>query len=252
MPPPPRTARRLLRPWFPPPALPPASASRAPRQSTLPLETAPRNDVACRPSGVQAAREDIHDHVTPQPAAGRRHHRRRRARRPALSQRPRPGRQYPEDRAPLRLLRHLPRRHRPDRAGLHPPGRRRVQQPRLQRRGHLRRQPEPPRRRRQRHPPMDRPRRRRRHRRRRRLLRRAGGERHRAGEEQGLPQHLLRHLRSHRVEVHAQYRALDLRHLDAGEIHRRRHGARGRQQLVLHHRRLRLRPCAGTRHQPPS
>ena len=41
---------------------------------------------------------------------------------------------------------------------------------------------------------------------------------------------------------------LDLRHRGAGQRHRRRGGQSGRQYLVLHHRRLRLWPRLGTRH----
>ena len=46
------------------------------------------------------------------------------------------------------------------------------------------------------------------------------------GEEQGLPQLRRRHLRPDRHGLHAQHRPLDLRHLHAGQVHRRRHGAR--------------------------
>ncbi|KAG1360464.1 hypothetical protein G6F56_014672 [Rhizopus delemar] len=41
---------------------------------------------------------------------------------------------------------------------------------------------------------------------------------------------------------------LDVRHLFAVRGRRQGHRAGGRQVLVLHHRRLRLRPFAGSRH----
>ena len=49
-------------------------------------------------------------------------------------------------------------------------------------------------------------------------------------------------------EVQRQHRALDLRHLDARQRHRQGAGEDRRRQLVLPHRRLCLRPCAGARH----
>ena len=51
-----------------------------------------------------------------------------------------------------------------------------------------------------------------------------------------------------RRAVLAQLRALDLRHLHAGEIDRRRDGEGGRRLLVLPHRRLRVRQAAAGRH----
>ena len=53
---------------------------------------------------------------------------------------------------------------------------------------------------------------------------------------------------AHRRGVLAQHHPLDLRHLCARRRHRPRHGAGRRRQLVLHHRRLRLRPSARGRH----
>ena len=76
----------------------------------------------------------------------------------------------------------------------------------------------------------------------------AGGQRRGAGEEQGLPEQHRGHRRPDRAAMQPEHGPLDLRHLDAGAQHRRRHGEGGRRYLVLHHRRLRLRPCAGTRH----
>ena len=48
--------------------------------------------------------------------------------------------------------------------------------------------------------------------------------------------------------VLAEHRALDLRHLGAGERHRQRDRQARRRHLVLPHRRLRLRLCARARH----
>ena len=115
----------------------------------------------------------------------------RRARRPALAQRPRPGEEHHPHRLVVRLLGHLPRRDRPDRTGLRAPGRRGVRQPRLQHRDHLRRQPEQGRCRVQSHARLDRPGRCGRDRGWGRVVGRAGGQRHRAREEQGLPEQLL-------------------------------------------------------------
>ena len=58
-------------------------------------------------------------------------------------------------------------------------------------------------------------------------------------------------LRPHRQGLLAQHRALDLRHLDAGQRHRQRDRQDRRRQLVLPDRRLRLRPCARARHRRP-
>ena len=80
------------------------------------------------------------------------------------------------------------------------------------------------------------------------LLGLAGGERHLPREEQGPYEQLLRHLGPDGEGLHAEHRALGVRHLHAGQLGRRRHGAGGRRHLVLHRRRLRLRPCAGARH----
>jgi hypothetical protein len=55
-------------------------------------------------------------------------------------------------------------------------------------------------------------------------------------------------VRPHRRAVHAQHGALDLRHLHAAARHRRGHGEGRRRHLVLPHRGLCLRPCAGARH----
>ena len=76
----------------------------------------------------------------------------------------------------------------------------------------------------------------------------ARGQRSGAREEQGVPGLRRGHLRSHRAEMLAQYRALDLRHLDARQRHRQGAGENRRRHLVLPHRRLRVRPCARTRH----
>ena len=69
-----------------------------------------------------------------------------------------------------------------------------------------------------------------------------------AREEQDLS--LLRrgHVRSDRQVVLAQLDPLDLRHLHAGEVDRRRDGEGGRRHLVLPHRRLRLRQAVAGRH----
>ena len=67
-------------------------------------------------------------------------------------------------------------------------------------------------------------------------------------EEQGVHRLRRRGVRPHRAEVQRQHRALDLRHLDAGERHRQGDGEDRRRHLVLPHRRLCLRPCARARH----
>ena len=69
-----------------------------------------------------------------------------------------------------------------------------------------------------------------------------------AREEQGLPRLRRGDDGPDRRAVLAQLRALDLRHLHAGEIDRRRDGEGGRRHLVLPHRRLRLRQAAAGRH----
>ena len=72
-------------------------------------------------------------------------------------------------------------------------------------------------------------------------------QRGRAGEEQGLPRHRRRRRRDLTGEqCSPEHGALDLRHLHAGEVDRRRDGEDRRRQLVLPHRRLRLRPCAAS------
>ena len=55
-------------------------------------------------------------------------------------------------------------------------------------------------------------------------------------------------VRPHRQGVLAQHGPLDLRHLDARQRHRQRDREDGRRHLVLHHRRLRVRPRARARH----
>src|SRR5262249_56710028 len=65
---------------------------------------------------------------------------------------------------------------------------------------------------------------------------------------QGLPRLRRGELRPDRQGLLAEHRALDLRHLDARERHRQRDRQERRQQLVLPHRRLRLRPRARARH----
>ena len=75
-----------------------------------------------------------------------------------------------------------------------------------------------------------------------------GGEPGVPREEQGDAELRHRHVRPDRQAVQPEHHPLDLRHLHAGEVHRRRHGEAGRRHLVLHHRRLRVRPDAGARH----
>ena len=89
----------------------------------------------------------------------------------------------------------------------------------------------------------------RRDRRRAELRRRAGGEPDHAREEArrssisgaGI-------VRPDRQGLLAEHRALDLRHLDAGQRHRQRDRQDRRRQLVLPDRRLRVRPRARARH----
>ena len=78
--------------------------------------------------------------------------------------------------------------------------------------------------------------------------RRARGQRDRAEQEQGVHRLGRRGVRPHRRQVQRQHRALDLRHLDAGQRHRQRAGEDRRRHLVLPHRRLRLRSRARARH----
>ncbi len=94
---------------------------------------------------------------------------------------------------------------------------------------------------------MVRRRRRRRHRRRAEFRRGACRQRGDAREEQGFAGLRRGDLRSHRTEMLAQHRALDLRHLDARPRHRRRAGEDRRRHLVFPHRRLCVRPRARTR-----
>ena len=79
------------------------------------------------------------------------------------------------------------------------------------------------------------------------LVGRAGGPQGQPGEGPDRPQHRRRLERPHRPGLLADRRALGLRHLLAGPRDRRGDGEGGRRQLVLPHRRLRLRPCAGAR-----
>ena len=76
----------------------------------------------------------------------------------------------------------------------------------------------------------------------------ARGQRGDPGKEQGVPGLRRRHLRSDRPEMLTQYRALDLRHLDARQLDRQLGGEDRRRHLVLPHGRLRVRPCARARH----
>ena len=94
----------------------------------------------------------------------------------------------------------------------------RSRRPRHEGRARQRRPPQQARRRRQHRAAMDRRRSRRRHPRRADVERRARGQRGHSREEQGVPGLGRGHLRSHRSEMLAQYRALDLRHLDARQL----------------------------------
>ena len=73
-----------------------------------------------------------------------------------------------------------------------------------------------------------------------------------AREEQGVHRLGRRRVRHHRQAMLAQHHPLDLRHLRARQGHGGRHGQDRRQELVLPHRRLRLRPCARDATPPPS
>ena len=68
------------------------------------------------------------------------------------------------------------------------------------------------------------------------------------GQGQGVPRLGPGIVGPDRQGVLAQHGALDLRHLDARQRHRQRDRQDGRRHLVLHHRRLRVRPCARARH----
>ncbi len=57
-----------------------------------------------------------------------------------------------------------------------------------------------------------------------------------------------RDLRPHRQGLLAQHDPLDLRHVDARQRHRQRDRQDRRRHVVLHHRRLRVRPRARARH----
>ena len=74
-------------------------------------------------------------------------------------------------------------------------------------------------------------------------------QRGRARQEQGVHR-LRRRARpiSPAPKCIAEHRALDLRHLDAGERHRQGDREDRRRHLVLPHRRLCVRPCARARH----
>ena len=69
----------------------------------------------------------------------------------------------------------------------------------------------------------------------------------RGREEQVVPGDRPRLLRPHRQAVQSPTRPLGLRHDGARQRHRLGGGEVGRQDLVLPHRRLRLRPCARAR-----
>ena len=109
-----------------------------------------------------------------------------------------------------------------------------------------RRPPEQARCRRRDRPPVVRPGRRRRDRRRADLERRARGAGGGAREEQGVPDLGRRLVRPDRQGLRADLDPLDLRHRRARQRHRQRGGQGGRRHLVLHHRRLRLRPRAAS------
>ena len=80
---------------------------------------------------------------------------------------------------------------------------------------------------------------------------RARGRRHRARPQQGDDRLGRRQLGDHRAEMHAQHRALDLRHLGLRPRARPRRHQPGRQERLLHHRRLRVRPRPrGAVHRP--
>ena len=91
----------------------------------------------------------------------------------------------------------------------------------------------------------------RRHRRRAEFRRCAGGQPDHQGQGQGVPRVGPGLVRPDRQGVLAQHRALDLRHLDAGQRHRHRDHQARRQHVVLHHGRLRVRAGAGARHRRP-
>ncbi len=67
-------------------------------------------------------------------------------------------------------------------------------------------------------------------------------------EEQGVPQFGGGVHRPDRVAVQPEHRPLDLRHLYAGEVHRRGDRAGRGRHLVLRDRELRLRPAIAARH----
>ena len=64
-------------------------------------------------------------------------------------------------------------------------------------------------------------------------------------EEQSIHRIGRRHGASDRRKMHAEYRALDLRHLRLRARSRQGGGRAGRQEMVLHHRRLCVRPRSG-------
>ncbi|CAA9266871.1 MAG: ABC transporter, substrate-binding protein (cluster 4, leucine/isoleucine/valine/benzoate), partial [uncultured Craurococcus sp.] len=94
-------------------------------------------------------------------------------------------------------------------------------------------------------PAMDRPARRRHDLRGQQLRHRARPGRPRTGEEQGPGQQRRPQRRNHRRALLRQHHPLDGRYLDAGQLGRPGDGQERRRQLVLHHRRLRLRPPDG-------
>ncbi|CAA9281150.1 MAG: ABC transporter, substrate-binding protein (cluster 4, leucine/isoleucine/valine/benzoate), partial [uncultured Acetobacteraceae bacterium] len=172
---------------------------------------------------------------------------------PAGRRRPRAARarRHPHRRAG-RLLRPLPRHLRPHLRRLRAAGRGGLGRPRPRRPrgGGAGRPPEPPRRRARPRPPVVRPGRRghgvrgqqQRHRARRRQPRPRQG--------QGAARLRRRLLRADGRAVQLPHDPVDLRHLDVRQRGRQRHRAQRRRLLVLHHRRLRLRPPDGARHQP--
>ena len=178
-------------------------------------------------------------------------HRTRRQRHPGnhLGRRPRPGfRQRREDRLAYRHVRSLFRHHRPGHGRGDENGDRGLQgavQAGFRHRNHCRRPSEQGRHRGQQGARVVRPREGGRHHRTGHHLDCAGGDEGRQGEEQAGPD-LGRGLDPHHQRgLQRRHGALDLRHLRGGQRHGQGRGAAGRQVLVLHHRRLRLRPLAG-------
>ncbi|CAA9209526.1 MAG: ABC transporter, substrate-binding protein (cluster 4, leucine/isoleucine/valine/benzoate), partial [uncultured Acetobacteraceae bacterium] len=160
------------------------------------------------------------------------------------------GGEHHPDRRVERSVRPVPGRERPGQRGLRAPSRRgqRLGGARHQRRSGGGRPPEPAGCRLQHRAAVAGPRRRGPDPRRADLVGGARRELHRAGEEQGPHELVGRDQRPDRCAVQPQHGALDLRHLHAGEVHRRRDGEGRRRHLVLPHRRLRFRPRPGARH----